>query len=176
MADANVIEEFLVRLGFSIDTSGQGRFKQSLVQSKTAVVELNKELGALQGGLSNAATEFAALGGVPTEKFVEGSRKVGEVILSLNKGFGVLTASVAGAGVAFVTAMIAVGTQYEQLYYTAKRVGDTATDLEAAAFAAKQVGDESNSLTATLQSMTLAMRKNPGVQAMVDSWRGGIHT
>lgn len=77
------------------------------------------------------------------------------------------SAAVAGIAAATEAAVVVFARGMERMYYHAQRTGSTVSNLRALGFGAEQIGIQAEDSTAAIESMTAALRNNPGLQALL---------
>lgn len=58
----------------------------------------------------------------------------------------------------------------EQMYYSSRRIDTTVDKLQAARFGAKAIGLSADQMQSTLEGMARAIRSNPGLQGLIESF------
>lgn len=81
-----------------------------------------------------------------------------------------LAKTVLGVGLAVSGMTTLFARSMEQLYYASRRAETGAGNLQAFEFAAKQVGLQGGVMTKVVEGMASAMRMNPGLQGLIESF------
>jgi hypothetical protein len=121
-ADGDVIRQFLVSLGFTVDQTG-----------------LKKMLGGLEGTTKAALT-------------------TGKAVL--------------GVAVAAEAMVLQFASSMEKLYYQSRRTGASVENLQALEFGSRKIGLAAGQAREALESMTSAVRMNPGMRGLIDGLLG----
>ena len=89
--------------------------------------------------------------------------KVDKNVMAVGKGL----IGVASAAAAMVAAFTAAG---EKAYYASKLGQSSVSNMKAAAYAGKQIGLTAEQVNGAILNLSMAIRKNPGVQALIESF------
>ena len=131
----------MVELAFRQDEGSAQKFARTVDQSEVAVNELQQAVNALGKAVQDLGR---VLGGSAVEegsrKFATNAHKITQSAEVLRKGLSTIATTAAATGTAWVAAISKIASEYEKLYYTARRVGGTVGDLKAAGDAANQAG------------------------------------
>lgn len=119
-ADAQILRQYLIALGFQTDEIGQKKFDTGILRTSLSI-----------GGLAKIA---------------------------------------AGAALAVTTMTTLFARSMENLYYSSRRAESGAGNLQAYEFAARQAGLGAGSMTKTIESLASALRSDPGLQGLIESF------
>jgi hypothetical protein len=172
MADAAVLKEFLVGVGYKVDESSQDRFTKGLAGAGAAVAKVQQGVQQFGKSIADLGKRLVEHGERPVRQYEEATRKIGISTEKVLKSVVELGAAAVATGTAFVGAMRSVAVQYEQLYYVAQRIGTSVEDLNKMRFAADRAGLGADEFTASLEALNHTMRASPGLKVLVDSWIG----
>lgn len=100
--------------------------------------------------------------GVSEKRFTKTLKDTDITVGRLGKGLLGVAAAAAGMVTAFSNSM-------EKAYYASKLGQSTIGNMKAAAFAGKQIGLTSDQVQASITSMAMALRQNPGTLALLES-------
>jgi len=100
---------------------------------------------------------------VSQKRLSDGLSATGKRVMDVGKG-------VAGVVVAVEAATAAFAYSVRKAYFAADLAGTSITKMQAAGYAAKQIGIDSESMANSIQSMAMALRMNPGLQAYIESF------
>jgi hypothetical protein len=112
---ADVIQEFLISLGFRIDEPGQKRMQQAIAASK-------------------GSKQTIDLGFKVDES---NQRRMNAALLGVKENVGKLTTEFVGMGTTAVAAMEKISEQYSALYFLSQRANTAASAMDALGFASK---------------------------------------
>lgn len=162
MADAGVIQEFLVAIGFKFDEAGAQR-------AASGVKGAEKSTNDLAAAVNKAAKALAELGqamqktaGDPASKLLDSQRKVAGQTDTMTKGFVAFGKVLVGTTAAFIAGMREVGKKYEELYYISQRTGASVQGLEALASGFQSIGRAGGEAASTIERMQSMFRAQPG--------------
>lgn len=162
MPDAGVIQEFLVGLGFKIDSGGQQRFEGAVKSGTAQTQALQKALDQTAAALAGLSKQLGSASEEGGRKYTEGARKISAGNFELSKGILELTRNAVGLTTTFAAGILATARNFEQLYYTAQRTGAAVSDLQAMGAAFRQVGAQGADAAAAISHMTEVFRTQPG--------------
>lgn len=97
-------------------------------------------------------------------------RKYTEFTKKTSAGVHILGRSIAGAAVAAQALVATWARSMEQLYFSTRKAESAAGNLKALDYAARSIGLGSGQMTAAIEGMARAMRLNPGLQGLVESF------
>lgn len=161
----DVIQEFLVSIGFKIDDAQRRRFEEMLRGNKDRAEALNrsigdtgKALGVLGKQLQDIAQDPARRHNEAIDRMRKGHQAFETQVRSLGRTAAVTTA-------AFIAGFQEIARQYNNLYYISQRTGVSAQQLAGLGFAGSQagVGDQ---LIQVQQAIAQAAR-NPGTRSFI---------
>lgn len=115
-----VLEEYLIRLGFKTDLISQRKFEDSLGSAGKRVFQVGTTVAGVVASVEAAAAAFA---------------------YSMRK-----------------------------VYFDSELANSSAKNLQSMGFAAKQFGLSEDTMTGALKNMAQAMRSNPGLQGLIESF------
>ncbi len=187
MADGGVIKEFLVGLGWKIDTAGQRRFNKGINDAGKTVEGLGSSLKLIteilismyekMGDVTAEAYHFRQeLNGLNKE--TDGAARVTKrASVSWSEARANIIAYAAGAA-ASVTAIVAytakTAQSYEALEYASQRAQSTVAGMQKFAFAISEMGGNADAARGSLQAMGNFLRSTPGGEGFIQ--RLGVQT
>ena len=95
------------------------------------------------------------------------SRRFDDSIRRLDLGAMALGKRLLGVGVAAQALVAVFARSMERLYYASKRTDSTVANIQALEYAGRQLGISGGEMTAALESMSRAMRANPGLTGLL---------
>lgn len=98
-----------------------------------------------------------------------GVSKFKESLGSLTKLAGFAAKAVAGVAIASEAMVVKFSSDMEKLYYASRRTKAAVGNIQALEFGAQQIGISADTARGALESMSKAIRSNPGMQAILDN-------
>lgn len=96
------------------------------------------------------------------------AKKLNEGLAKVQKGAQALAATATAAAVAVEAAVVKMSAGFEDLYYSAQRIGDTADKIKGLDYAISQVGGTAKGAQAALESIAEFVRSNPGGERFIN--------
>lgn len=100
---------------------------------------------------------------ISLKKFEDGMGKTGKSVMRLGLGVAGVVASVEAAAAAFAYSM-------RKTYFAAELADTSVKKMQAMSYAGKQFGISGDSMAGAIKGMAQAMRLNPGLQGLVESF------
>lgn len=100
---------------------------------------------------------------ISLKKFEDGLGKTGKSVFRLGAGVAGVVASVEAASAAFAYSM-------RKTYFAAELADSSVKKMQAMSYAGKQFGISGDSMASSIKGMAQAMRLNPGLQGLVESF------
>lgn len=100
---------------------------------------------------------------ISLRKFEDGLGKTGKSIFKIGAAVTGVVAAIEASTMAFAYSM-------RKMYFESELSGSTVKNLKAMAYAGKQVGISGDSMSSAIHGMAQAMRLNPGLQGLVESF------
>lgn len=100
---------------------------------------------------------------ISLRKFENGLSTTGKRVLGVGAAVAGVVASVEAASAAFAYSM-------RKMYFQSELSGSTVKNLKAMEFAGKQIGITGDSMASSIHGMAQAMRLNPGLQGLIESF------
>jgi hypothetical protein len=173
MASADVMQEFLIALGFKIDLGSAQQFKKTTEESTRGTEQLKKSVESLNKALSDFSKNLAGSEQESNRRKVEeNNRKLGLSFDGLRKGLVTVGTVAVTAGTAWVGALSKVAAQYDALFLTARRMGGSVADLKDAASAAQIAGVGLDTVQGAIEGVVSATRANPQMTLQISKWIG----
>jgi hypothetical protein len=181
MADSEVVQEFLVSLGFKLDDSQRARFDAAMGSNRASAAALDAQLAAVGKQLGLLGDQLLKVSGHPTREAENAADRLAKRHDALQRGVKQLGLTAVTATTAFVAGFAEMAKAYEQLYYVSQRTGVSAQGLAAGNFGGSQIGLNSGDIQAATEAIATAAR-NPGIKNLIESWgvasndlRGIVH-
>jgi hypothetical protein len=102
---------------------------------------------------------------ISLKKFQDGLSDTGKKILSVGAGVAATVTAVEAATAAFAYSM-------RKMYFQSELANTTASNMEAVAYASKQIGISGEQMQSTIESLGMAIRSNPGLEAWASALTG----
>lgn len=96
------------------------------------------------------------------------AKKLDQSIGKVAKGAQALATAATAAAVAVEAAIVKMSAGFEDLYYSAQRIGDTADKIRGLDYAISQVGGTAKGARAALESIAEFVRSNPGGERFIN--------
>lgn len=169
MPDENIIQSFLVSLGYKLDEGQQRKFDAALAANVAHSETFDKVLTQVGKQLGVLGTQLVELADRPTRKASEAADQIAKRQALLQRGAKELGLTAIATTGAFVTGFTEIARQYQNLYYVSQRTGESAGRLASLQFAGPQIGVAASAMVQATEALATAAR-NPGMAAFLHSW------
>jgi hypothetical protein len=172
-----VIEDFLVAIGYKLNTSSVTQTNQALAQTKAQVSALGVQITQLSQQLGQLGQQMTNVAGAPTQKINQASQQINQRTQDLSKSVKELGLLAAATVTTFVAGFEKITNEYAKLYYVAQRTGTAAQNLFAVRYAGQQSGVGSEGVQQMLEAISGKIRiGGPGYAALLDTISGHAGT
>ena len=174
MADAGVIRELFISLGYKTDDSARQRFTANVKEAGQQTDAFQKTLNEAATALNAVSAAFNTASGEPHRKYMEQSQRLLVRQKEVNQGFKDFGIFIISTATAFAAGVTEVAKRYEQLYYIVQRTGTQAGTIAGAGFGATQIGLQADTMTQMVNYLRTMTTLYPGYLDILKSMAGGI--